>query len=153
MVMLYSYPQPGLREQRSAFRRVMPLLVLLLLSPLAPLGGLGIDAARAYVVQARLSRAVDAAALAGGRVFYDAQRNSHINRFFDAAFPVGFLGSEPPELNVDVNADDATLTVAGRTTMKRYFYELFGYGGATLEAVSKVHRPSRNAEPILERVR
>jgi Flp pilus assembly protein TadG len=151
MVMLYSYPQPGLREERRALRRVMPLIVLLLLSPLVPLGGLGVDSVRTHMVEARLERAVDAAALAGGRVFFDSQRNNHINQFFEAVFPKQFLGSVPASLNVDVDAAEGTLTVTARTTVKRYFYEILGYGDAELEAVSKVHRPSRNAEAVLAR--
>jgi len=150
MVMLYPSPRAAIREEKSGLRRVIPLIVLILLSPLAPLGGLGVDALRGYMVQARLSRAIDAAALAGGRVFFDSQRNSHITRFFQTAFPSGFLGSVPPEIEVLVDTDKGTLTVSGKTALKRTFFDMLGLGKVTLQAEAKVYKPSRNADPVLE---
>ena len=151
MVMLYSNSQARFGYERTPLRRIAPYLIALLMSPLILLAGLGADTMRGYMVQARLSRAVDAAALAGGRVLYDEQRNSHINGFFDAAFPPGFLGAAPVRLEVDVDTATGTLRVSGAATMNRYFHGLLGYGNQTLEAVSVVRRPSRTAEPVLER--
>jgi Flp pilus assembly protein TadG len=151
MVMLHTYPQAAFQDDRRTGRRVIRLLAVLCLSPLLVMGGVGVDALRGYMAQARLSRAVDAAALAGGRVFFDNQRNSHIRRFFDTTFPSGFLGTVPVDLAIDVDTDEGTLTVSGRTTMGRYFFDLMGDGALSLEAVAKVRRTSRSAEPLLER--
>jgi len=130
----------------------MAFLVLLSLSLILVVCGFGVDVARGYMVQARLSRAVDAAALAGGRVFFDERRDSHVERFFEAAFPRDYLGSRCSAPDVSVNPAEGTLTVAARATIKRHFHELFGWGGQTLEAVSRVHRASRNTDPVLERI-
>lgn len=152
MVMLYPYPQSGWREERRSSRRLTRLVAIALLSPLVLFCGVGVDMMRGYVAQARLSQAADAAALAGGRVFFDVQRNSHIHRFFDATFPIGFLGSAPVELDVRVDEAQRTLTLRARTSMDLYFLDLVGQGDLVLEAVSRVHRSSRNADPQLERV-
>jgi hypothetical protein len=151
MVMLHPFPQIALQDNRRASRRLFRLLAVLCLSPLLAMGGVGIDTVRGYMVQARLSRAIDAAALAGGRVFFDNQRNNHIRRFFDTTFPSGFLGTVPVDLAIDVDTDEGTLTVSGRTTMERYFPDLLGVGDVSLEAVAKVRRTSRSTEPQLER--
>ena len=55
--------------------------------------GLATDAARGYMVKARLGQALDAAALAGGREIYSPTRDADIQMFFNANFPPGFLGA------------------------------------------------------------
>jgi len=153
MVMIYLNLQPQYASERASSRRLIAFLVLLSLSITLVVCGYGIDTARGYMVQARLSRAVDAAALAGGRVFFDEHRDSHVGRFFDAAFPRDYLGSRSSPIDVSVDAVEGTLTVAAHATIKRHFHELFGWGGQTLEAVSRVHRASRDKDPVLERIR
>lgn len=152
MVMLYPFPQPQYANERGASHRLIAIFMFLLLTASLFMCGFGIDVARGYMVQARLSRAVDAAALAGGRVFFDEQRDSHVSRFFNAAFPDDYLGASSSPLQVSVDREGGTLTVSASATIKRHFHELFGWGGQTLEAVSRVHRPSRNADPVLEHV-
>lgn len=153
MVLLYSHPQSMYTNSRGYWRRLVIFSSILMLSPSLLICGFGIDFARAYMVQARLSRAVDAAALAGGRVFFDEHRDSHVGRFFDAAFPRDYLGAHPSPIDVTVDPNEGTLTVSARATVRRHFHELFGWGGAVLEASSRVHRASRNTEPVLERIR
>jgi Flp pilus assembly protein TadG len=152
MVMLYSYPRMSLQEERRGSHRGLRVLAVLILSPLLALAGFGVDVVRGSVAQARLARAVDAAALAGGRVFFDSQRNSHIQSFFETTFPPGFLGTVPVDLDIIVDQEGGTLTVTGQTTMHRYFFDLVGDGELPLQAASKIRRSSRNTEPQLERL-
>ena len=49
--------------------------------------GLATDTARGYLVKARLSQALDAAALAGGKVYFSTQRDADIKKYFAANFP------------------------------------------------------------------
>src|SRR3546814_2147027 len=55
--------------------------------------GIAIDTSVAYNVKSRLSAAVDAAALAGARAFASPTRDADIEKFFEANFPAGYMGS------------------------------------------------------------
>lgn len=136
------HPCPlGQPARRSPVRRVALLLMLV---PLVGAIGYGADAMRSHMVQARLARAVDEAALAGGRVLFDNQRDGHIRKFFETAFPAGFLGAEPAPLAIADNPADGTLTVRGSAVVHSGLLRLFGFQDFTLEARSVVRRASRN---------
>jgi Flp pilus assembly protein TadG len=62
------------------------MTVLLLFS------GLAIDAGRAYVVKAQLTKAVDGAALAAARNLNSGNPQAEATRIFQANFPPGYLG-------------------------------------------------------------
>lgn len=66
--------------------------------------GLATDAARGYMVKARLSQALDAAALAGGRVMFSPDRDSDIVMYFNSNFPDGFMGAAVTGPSISVSA-------------------------------------------------
>jgi Flp pilus assembly protein TadG len=55
--------------------------------------GLALDAGRAYVVQAQLSKAVDGAALGAARLLNSGNPEGEAVNIFKANFPAGFMGS------------------------------------------------------------
>lgn len=141
------YPCPlGQPTRPSPVRRVAFAALLLLLVPLLGAVGYGLDTVRGHVVQARLTRAVDEAALAGGRVLFDNQRDGHIRKFFETAFPAGFLGAEPAPLAIADNPADGTLMVRGTAVVHSGLLRLLGFQDFTLEARSVVRRASRNGD-------
>lgn len=125
------------------------LILAVLCGTLLVAGAIGLDTARSMVVRARLAQAVDAAALAGGRVYLDPGRDAHIRKFFEAAFPAGFLGSRPSGLAIDCDPKAGTLTVSGRATVHSVVLGAFGKSETVVEAASTFHRPSRRGEPVL----
>lgn len=141
-------PSPAPHGQR----RIALGIVLLGLLPLAAGIGMGAETVRSIVVQARLARAVDEAALAGGRVMHDSQRDGHVRRFFEQAFPAGFLGARPAPLDIAADNEHGTLSVHASATVHATFLRLIGYSDMTVEAEALVRRPTRNGgEPILKR--
>ncbi len=140
MVMLYQPYALGRQHARRSGRRAMLALAVALGLPLVAGIGYTVDTVRGYAVQARLSQAVDAAALAGGRVRFDDQRDGHIRTFFANAFPVGFLGAQTAPLTIADDPLTGTLTVSGRATMKGPFLRLLGGGDLTVEARSVIRR-------------
>lgn len=140
-IMTMYYPCPlGQPAPSSTTRRLTVLALLAMLLPLAGAVGYGLDTIRGCIVQAKLSRAVDEAALAGGRVLFENQRDGHIRKFFETAFPAGFLGAEPAPLAIADNPQDGTLTVRGRATVRAGFLALLGVGDVVVEARSVVRR-------------
>ena len=77
---------------RTSAAGVMAIVGLAII-PLFAVIGLAIDAGRGYMLKSKLSYAIDAAGLAGGRAFDTDLREEDITMFFEANFPPGYMGS------------------------------------------------------------
>src|SRR3954468_5741223 len=93
---------PGRRPSRGFWRGEQGAIAIYFgLSAIVFIGvaGLAVDAARGYLVKARLSEAIDAAALAGGKALQTANdpQNNKVRgdalAFFKANFPNGAMGA------------------------------------------------------------
>ena len=90
-----------IRQERGS---AMGLVAVSLLT-LAAASGLALDAGRAYLVKDKLSQAVDAAALAGGRALSEGSAEAaraQIEKYFQANFPDGFLGVSLAHAKIDL---------------------------------------------------
>ncbi|MFC7049576.1 vWA domain-containing protein [Emcibacter nanhaiensis] len=108
--------------------------------PIIAIVGLATDVSRAYIVKQRLGTALDAAALAGGRVLNDtaAVRRAEIQQYFDANLPNGFMGATvegPYEVDEDGNVlaedyvygnDEDVLRLKANADVNTVFLQLFG---------------------------
>ncbi len=63
------------------------LLYALALVPMLGALGLATDAARGFLLKARLSQAIDQAVLAGGKVYFSPDRDEDMLKYFSANFP------------------------------------------------------------------
>lgn len=93
-----------LSNLRRDTRGMSGILLAVSMIPIIGVIGIATDVGRAYIVKARLSAALDAAALAGGRSFFEANRDAQIQKYFEANFPSGFMGatvSGPHQLAAD----------------------------------------------------
>ncbi|WP_247895689.1 hypothetical protein [Azospirillum brasilense] len=131
------------RQERRSGRRLALALIVALGLPLAVGAGYTLETVRGYAVQARLAQAVDAAALAGGRVMFDDQRDGHIRTFFDNAFSKSFLGAHAAALRIEDDTNSGVLTVHGRATVKALFTRVLGGSDLIVEAQSVVRRNVR----------
>ena len=134
---------PTGRELKATCRRFLAdesgaslLLVAAVLVPLLGFAGLGTDAARGYMVKARLGDALDAAVLAGAHVIEPADIQAEIQKYFDANFPPGFMGATVTLSPVQVSGpDDELINI---TVQESYFWavvlngfaEVFGHANA-----------------------
>jgi Flp pilus assembly protein TadG len=117
--------------------------------PLVGFAGVAIDTTRGYLVKARLNQALDAAALAGGRVFYEPYRDEDVRAFFDANFPPNFLGSTVSPLTISENPDTGELTVAATANIDTTLTRVLGFEQLTVGARSVVQRADRGMELVL----
>ncbi|AWJ89599.1 hypothetical protein Sp245p_07290 [Azospirillum baldaniorum] len=143
MVMVYHPYALQHRQERRSGRRLALALIVALGLPLAVGAGYTLETVRGYAVQARLAQAVDAAALAGGRVMFDDQRDGHIRTFFDNAFSKSFLGAHTAALRIEDDTNSGVLTVHGRATVKALFTRVLGGSDLIVEAQSVVRRNVR----------
>lgn len=125
------------------------LMAAFAMVPLLGLVGLGVDAGRAYMVESKLSQALDAAGLAGGRVMFDANRDADVQAFFKANFPDNYLGATASAVAVSTDADSENLTVSASATMDTSLMQLLGRKNVAVRAESVIHRQVAGMELAL----
>jgi Flp pilus assembly protein TadG len=134
-------------EQRGTVAAIMGLAII----PLFAVVGLAIDTGRGYMLKSKLSYAIDAAGLAGGRAFDTDQREADIMMFFEANFPTHYMNSELLPDNPVINFDDAqnTVTIEASATIPTYFMRVVGVPEVTVSARTVIQRELRGMELVL----
>lgn len=109
--------------------------------------GMSVDYAQAYMVQQRMSQALDAAALAAGASSTDeAEIEQKVLDFFEANYPESKLGvTFEPEVLVDGNQ----IYVRGEAYYETSFLRLIGFDKIDVEAESTVERAVQGIEVVL----
>ena len=125
------------------------VLFALALVPLLAGVGLAIDAARGYMVKARMSVAVDAAALAGARSLHMDTWESDVQRFFTANFPTGYMGVEMTPLSITANSEEHTVEVVAQASMPTTFMKLLKINDFDVEVRTVVSGERRGLELAL----
>ncbi|MEQ8193523.1 MAG: VWA domain-containing protein [Rhodospirillales bacterium] len=117
--------------------------------PLIGFIGISTDTARAWVVKSRLSSAIDAAALAGGRAFFDADRNQVVTMFFNANFPAGYMGASLSGPAISANEETEQLQLSASATIQTAFMHFFGHSQITVTAAAEVTRQQVALDVVL----
>lgn len=119
--------------------------------PLVTIVGVSIDAARGYLVKSKLSQALDAAGLAGGRVALSPTRDDDIRMYFNTNFPPGYmeatLGTNDPQISMDPNAEELTLSATAQ--IPTTFMRILGHENMTVRASNVIHRTVKGMELVL----
>jgi len=138
------------RDQRGNVAVIVGAAII----PLVGALGLATDTARGYLVKARLSQALDAAALAGGKVYFSTQRDADIKKYFGSNFPsastpvydtpytASFMNATVT-LNHPVNGGTTgkeNLTLTAQATIPTTFMRVLGFDTVTVDATSQVTR-------------
>ena len=125
------------------------VLVAAAVIPLVAALGLATDTARGYMLKARLSQALDAAALAGGKNIFSAERDDDIQMFFDANFPPGLMGATITPLVITDNPDKTKLGVSASATIETTFMRVLGFETMTVAAETEVSRQVDQLDLVL----
>jgi Flp pilus assembly protein TadG len=133
---------PFARDERGAILMYVAVATI----PLVAFLGIGVDTTRGYLAKSRLSSAVDAAALAGGRVFTSATRDDDVRMYFTGNFPEGYMGSALDPLVITPDSEAKTLTVSAHGTIPTSFMHLVGIDSIPLSASAQVTIASQNVE-------
>ncbi|MBI1326830.1 MAG: VWA domain-containing protein [Alphaproteobacteria bacterium] len=106
--------------------------------------GMAVDVATAYLVQARLSHALDAAALAGGAAQAHGEGlQEAVERFFNKNYPPEKIGATYDLSVAEVNE---RIEVSGRAYFNTAFMRFLGIDRLNVHASSQVTKPTRNIE-------
>ena len=117
--------------------------------PLIGFVGIGTDTARGYLVKSRLSSALDAAALAGGRSFFLPTRDEDITIFFNANFPPGYMGATVSGPQITVDEDAETIYLSASAQVATSFMHLFGYDHINVSTDVEVTRQMQALDVVL----
>ncbi|MGH1479328.1 MAG: pilus assembly protein TadG-related protein [Geminicoccales bacterium] len=134
-------------DQRGAVVAMIALAVMPLFAGLA----LAIDLGRGYLLKSKLSYAIDAAGLAGGRAFDSDRREDDIEMFFEANFPDGFMGAVLANNGptVTFNDSDNTITIEAEAIMPTHFMTVAGVDTVTVATRTVIQREMRGMELAL----
>ncbi len=123
------------------------LAMAILLPVLTTAVGVSVDLSRAYVVQDRLNRALDAAALAAGSTSGSAALiEQRFQSFFAANYPPSALG-DPYQVTITQTSD--LITVTAKADVQTTFMKIVGITQVTVGARSVVKRALRGLEVAL----
>ena len=114
--------------------------------------GLAFDAGRGYMLNARLSQAVDAAALAGGRALSIGSSGDYegiIEKYFKANLPDGYMGASIPEPTIKLNADGDEIEVTATATVGTTLMRVLGSKTIDIAARAVAHRAVKGLEVAL----
>lgn len=117
--------------------------------PMVAFVGMGTDTARAYLVKSRMSSALDAAGLAGGRRFFSPNRDAEIEMFFRGNFPSGYMNAtvSGPHIVVDELAERLTLSASAQipTTLMK----VIGFDQLTVSAATEITRQMQALDVVI----
>jgi Flp pilus assembly protein TadG len=136
-----------LRDDRGALATIVGLAII----PLFAAIGLAVDGARGYMLKSKLSYAIDAAGLAGGRAFESENREADIMMFFEANFPPGYMSSvlAPGHPDITFNDEENTVTIVASATIPTAFMRVAGIDEMTVSARTVIKRELRGMELVL----
>jgi Flp pilus assembly protein TadG len=111
--------------------------------------GMAIDTARGYMVKARLSQALDSAALAGAKSLLEDARDDNIRMFFNANFDAAAMGAtvNGPQIFADTTTN--TVRVSATATIDTTLMALLGFTTMTVAAEASAVRAINGLDVVL----
>lgn len=113
--------------------------------------GLAVDAARGYLLKARLSEAIDAAALAGGKQLPTLNNQlvtDDAKAFFKANFPAGAMGSTVTEPQVVINNDQTIVNVTATASIPTTLMKVLGFKTMNTVGFASVTRATNGLDVV-----
>ena len=130
------------------------ILYTVLLPTILLFCGLAVDLSMLYVVQTRLSAAVDGAALGAGRLLGTSANTSEIaGEFLSANYPTGFWGTSSltPTITVTNQASLHTIVVTATVQAPLLFLRILRQNNCTIAATATAVRRDVRVELVLDR--
>lgn len=133
------------------------MIVGLSLLVLAGVLGVAVDSARAYAAKSKLQGAVDAAALAGAKVFSQgttggedetpaAFASTEARMFFDANYAADYMGGSITDFDADIDDTSQNMVVEAAVSIPTTFMQLFGIDEVALTSEAQVAAAHTNLE-------
>lgn len=139
-----------LKQFRGDQRGSVAIWVGLSLTVFIGCAGMAVDAARGYMVKARLSQALDASALAGAKALGGDHVTDDINMFFAANFPSGDLDAVVDGPHIDTtNSGANTVKVTAKATIDSTLMSVLGFKTITVGASATAVRGLNGLDVVI----
>lgn len=126
----------------------MPLIGLGLFMMVAATGA-AIDMSRAQIAQTRLTNALDAAGLAAGSVANSGDVEAVAQKYFDANFPVDYMGSNLSDLQISTANENNLIILDVQGTVDTTLMKVIGIDTVNISAHSEITRANRGMEIVM----
>jgi Flp pilus assembly protein TadG len=126
----------------------LPIVGLAMMAILGS-AGVAVDMGRVQIVQARMQNSIDAAGLAAGSVISTENPSAQVNKYFNANFPQGYMGSTITSLTAITNEDNTKLDINVSGKVPTTFMKIFGIDEVDIGASSQITRAQRGLELVL----
>jgi Flp pilus assembly protein TadG len=127
---------------------IIPMLAFAMFS-ITGLVGVAVDSSRAYLVQSRMSTALDAAGLAAGSTINTANVQEEATKYMNANYPTGYAGSQLLSVTATPSLDKTVIELKAVAEVPTVFMGLFGHDEMTVEVKSQITRTSKGMELAL----
>ncbi|MGH8638269.1 MAG: VWA domain-containing protein [Burkholderiales bacterium] len=130
-----------------------------ILTVLLLFAGLAVDAGRAYIVKAQLSKAVDGAALGAARMLNSGDPRGEAERIFKANFPAGYMGTTGADPTAAGNffslatvpaSGINVVTVNATTTLPTTFMKLANFNDVQISSMGEAQRRMVDLSLVLD---
>jgi Flp pilus assembly protein TadG len=128
---------------------VAAVFLAVALVPMAGAVGLAIDSSLGYLLRTRMSKSLDAAGLAAGRVALDENAEDTARDFFDANFGAGLQNVEVTDFGFELDESMHFVTLTAEATMPTYFMRIFGHDQMRVAARTVIERQTTGMELAL----
>lgn len=142
---LFSGTTGLLRNQQGA----AAIVIAASLAAMTLLGGLAVDAGRAHLVKGRLTAALDAGALAGGRVLGSGNPTNDAKMFYYANLAGGLNGVTLQDPVVTIGTDQMSLSMSATASLSTSFLKIAGINTLDVSASNTVRRVNYGMELAL----
>lgn len=111
--------------------------------------GLAVDSTLGYMLKSRMSKALDAAGLAAGRVAVDGDPESVAREFFDANFRADAYSADLESFSITMDDAREYITLTASARMPTRFMVVFGKDHMDVSARTVIHRQTTGLELAL----
>jgi Flp pilus assembly protein TadG len=136
---------PVLRDRRG----VAAVFLAVALVPMVGAVGLAIDSSLGYLLKARMTKSLDSAGLAAGRMALDANAEDIARQYFDANFGTDLGPVDVTDFDFEVDPTSHFVTLSAEATRPTYFMRVFGHDTMTVAARTVIERDTTGMELAL----
>jgi hypothetical protein len=125
------------------------LIFVFALVPMVGAVGLSVDSALGYLIRSRMSKALDTAGLAAGRVALNANAAEVARQYFDSNFAAGSRSIVLEDFAFELDESRQFVTLSAVATAPTVFMRIFGRDEITVSARAVIERQTSGMELAL----
>lgn len=137
--------RPFCIQEKGSFAMMFALMAV----PIMGFTGLAVDMGRGYLLREKLNMAVDAASLAGARLYYTDRRTSETTNYYYANIKDGYMGAKINAPVITNNDTAGTLKVEASATLPTYFMQFIGKDTLDVKVSSTAQRADKGMELVM----